>query len=138
MGDRPDPDSSVAPRLGNARVADAMRHGLLTCPGDATVRDAARIMCTEHVHMILATNPRDGSPMGVLSDRRLLEVVLELEAEDVPLAEVADRTLETVASDASLLSAAERMRDGGFSHLLVQDSGSSRISGVLSTLDVAG
>jgi CBS domain-containing protein len=130
--------SYLIPRLTHARVSDAMRHGILTCPADAPLRDAAQIMSTEHVHMILATSPRDGTPVGVLSARRLLEVILDREADDMPLAEVADPALPTISSDAPLLEAAEGMRASGSSHVLVKDAASNRISGVLSTLDVAG
>ncbi len=134
----PTDGSYLIPRVAHARVADAMRHGLLTCPADVPVRDAARIMCTEHVHMLVATSSHDGSLVGVLTDRRLLEVLLGRAGDDATLGEVADPTLETISSDAPLLQAAERMRALGVAHLLVQETGSNRLAGVLSTLDVAG
>jgi CBS domain-containing protein len=130
--------SYLMPRLQHARVCDAMRHGLLSCPADATVREAAKITCTEHIHMLVTTSPRDGSPVGVLTDRRLLAAVLSRQVDDLPLSEVVEPALETISSDAPLLVAAERMRERGASHLLVQDATSTRLAGVLSTLDVAG
>jgi CBS domain-containing protein len=115
-----------------------MRHALLTCPADAPLREAARIMCTAHIHMILATDPSDGSPVGVLSDRRLLAAILERDGDEPALADVVEPALETISSDSPLLDAALRMRDSGSSHLLVKDASSGRLSGVLSSLDVAG
>jgi CBS domain-containing protein len=132
------PGSYLTPRLAHARVSDAMRHGVLACPADVSLREAAQRMCTAHVHMIVASSPRDGSPVGALSDRRLLETILDRGADDLPLGEVADPALEAIASDMPLLAAAQRMRETGRSHLLVQDASSSRITGVLSTLDIAG
>jgi CBS domain-containing protein len=134
----PQEGSFLLPRLEHARVADAMRHGVLSCPADASLRDAARMMCSEHVHMILATSTADGSPVGSLSDSGLLRALLEEESAERSLGEVMDRRLETVSSEQPLVVAAELMRDRGTAHLLVRDPRSDAPVGVLSTLDVAG
>jgi CBS domain-containing protein len=126
------------PRLEHARVADAMRHGVFSCRGDASLREAARTMSTQHVHMILATDPTDGSPLGILTDSALLAALLDRGREDPPLAEVVDGDLETISGDQPLAKAAELMRRRGTSHLLVSDAHSGRPAGVLSTLDIAG
>jgi len=126
------------PRLEHARVADAMRHGVLSCPADASLREAARTMSTQHVHMILATDPADGSPLGTLSDGQLLTVLLDRRGEDPTLGEVVDRDIDTISSADQLVVAGEQMRSKGTSHLLVRDAQSGRPAGVLSTLDIAG
>jgi len=130
--------SYLTPRLESARVADAMRHGILSCPADAYLRDAARTMSSHHVHTIVVTDPADGSPWGILSDTALLSALLDGHGEGRMLSEVADRDLSTISSAEPLTAAAELMRDRGIAHLVVRDAESGRPTGMLSTLDVAG
>lgn len=125
-------------RLRHARVADAMHHTLLSCPADAPLSDAASLMCSKGVHLIVAIDPVSGAAVGVLSDAALLAAILDREEDRVSLAEVVEPSFETISSDAPLLAAAERMRARGTSHLLVKDASSGKLSGVISTLDVAG
>lgn len=129
--------SWLTPRLEHARVADAMRHGVLSCSADASLRDAARTMSLHHVHTILVNND-DGSPYGILSDSVLLSALLDSNGGERELREVADRDIGTISSSEPLVAAAELMRDRGIAHLMVRDAQSGRPTGMLSTLDVAG
>jgi len=128
----------LTPRLESARVADAMRHGILSCSADASLRDAARTMSLHHVHTIVITDPADGSPWGILSDSGLLSALLDEGNDERTLREVADRDLSTISASEPLAAAAELMRDRGIAHVLVRDPESGRPTGMLSTLDVAG
>jgi CBS domain-containing protein len=130
--------SYLTPRLEHARVADAMRHGILSCAADASLQDAARTMSLHHVHTIVVTDPADGSLLGVLSDSALLDSLLASEGSERLLREIADREPSTISSDEPLLSAAELMRERGIAHLVVRDAQTGRPSGMLSTLDLAG
>jgi CBS domain-containing protein len=130
--------SYLTPRLKHARVADAMRHGILSCSADASLRDAARTMSSHHVHTIMVTDPADGSPWEILSDSALLNALLDFDGDERLLREVADRDLSTISSSEPLAAAAELMRDRGIAHLVVRDAQSGRPTGMLSTLDVAG
>ena len=63
--------------LEGLHVADAMHPGLISCPPDAPLRTAARMMATYRVHAILVTAHGeealpDGRPWGVVSDADLL------------------------------------------------------------------
>jgi CBS domain-containing protein len=140
MMDRPlkTEGSYLTPRLEDARVEDAMRHGIFSCPADASLRDAARTMSLHHVHTIVVTDPADGSLWGTLSDSALLGALLERDGGERPLRDVAERDLSTISSGESLTSAVELMRKRGIAHLVVADADSGRPSGMLSTLDVAG
>ncbi|MGA2319188.1 MAG: CBS domain-containing protein [Solirubrobacteraceae bacterium] len=129
--------SYLTPRLEDALVADAMRYGIFTCSADTPLRDAARTMVLHHVHAIVVSDPADGSPWGILSDRALLGALLDRDG-DTPLREVADRDLSAISSNEPLTAAAGLMRDRGIAHILVRDAESGRPSGMLSTLDVAG
>jgi CBS domain-containing protein len=130
--------SYLTPRLEHARVADAMRHGILSCAADASLRDAARTMSLHHVHTIVVTDPVDGSLWGIFSDSALLDSLLASESSERLLRELADREPCTISSDEPLLSAAELMRERGIAHLVVRDAQTGRPSGMLSTLDLAG
>jgi CBS domain-containing protein len=120
-----------------ARVADAMRHGVVSCFVDASLHEAARTMALHRVHALVVTNA-DGSLAGVLSDIGLLGGLLDPGGPDNTAGEVADREPATISSDDTVADAARLMRERGTSHLLVRDARSGRPSGMLSTLDVAG
>jgi CBS domain-containing protein len=124
------------PRLENATVADAMRHGIFSCPAGTSLREAARSMSMHHVHAIAVSDPADGSLVGILADGALLSALLDAEERD--LGELADRDLSMISSSEPLIAAAELMRDRGIAHLVVRDAQSGRPSGMLSILDVAG
>lgn len=130
--------SYLIPRAEHARVSDAMRHGLLECPAEASLRDAARMMCTKHVHMIVLTDPESGAVVGALSDMRLLDALLDDGLAERPMSEIAAGEVDTISSDAPLRDAALRMRERGSAHLLVRDPHSGHAVGVVSTLDIAG
>ena len=139
MTEQPSQEGSyLTPRFEHAQVADAMRHGVLSCSADASLRDAARTMSLHHVHTILVTDPAAGSPLGILSDTALLSALLDPHDRERSLGEVADRDLSTISSGEPLISAAELMRDRGIAHLVVRDEQSGRAIGMLSTLDLAG
>ena len=95
-------------------------------------------MCTQHVHMIVANDPADGSPLGTLSDTELLAALLDRANEEPTLGDVVRPGVETVSSEEPLVAAAARMRGTGSTHLLVGDPSTGAPIGVLSTLDVAG
>jgi CBS domain-containing protein len=129
--------SYLTPRPAHARVADAMRHGIFSCPANTSLRDAARTMSLHHVHAVVVSDPANGSLYGVLTDSALLNALLDGDGERL-LSEVADRDLNTISSSEPLLAAAELMRDRGITHLLVRDADSGQPTGMLSTMDVTG
>ena len=89
-------------------MSDAMRHGILSCVSDASLRDAARTMVLHHVHTIMVSDPADESILGLVTDSSLLVI------------------------------AAELMHDDGIAHLIVSYPHTGNPIGMLSTLDVAG
>ena len=130
--------SYITPRPEHACVADAMRVGLLKCPADSTLRDAARTMSAKHVHMVVVSDPADGKVAGTISDLELLGALLEDPGLHRSLGEIADPHSRAISSDESLLAAAKTMQELQTSHLLVRDPGNGYPVGVISTLDVAG
>ena len=60
--------SYLTPSFEHARVADAMRTGVITCPPDTSMESVARIMATNHVHAVVTTGLAGGAPWGIVSD----------------------------------------------------------------------
>lgn len=134
-----DTGSYVSPRLEHARVGDAMRHGVLSCPPDASLRAAARTMTLHHIHTVVLSDPAGGGLLGVVSDRALLTALLDPDGRQGTLGEIADRDdLVTLSSDQSLKEAVREMGAKRADHAVVCDASSGRPTGMLSTLDVLG
>ena len=128
--------SYVAPSLQHARVSDAMRPGVITCPPDLSMRDVARIMVTNHIHAVVVRGVKGTGAWVVVTDRDLLAIAPG--AEDAQAGTCASEVLVTVAPDEPLETARELMRAHGVAHVMVVDPKHNQPLGVVSTLDVAG
>jgi CBS domain-containing protein len=132
--------SYLMPRFENATVGDVMRHGVITCSADTTLRTVARMMSSYHVHAVVVTED-DGegglSPWGLVSDFDILRAA-HAGAEELTAGEVSRSPAVMVGPADSLDHAAELMREHGTGHLVVISPSDSRPVGVVSTLDVAG
>ena len=128
--------SYLTPSFEHARVADAMRAGVISCPPDTSMEAVARIMATNHVHAVVVTGLAEGAPWGVVSDRELLAVAAD--ARDRLAGSCATTDPVMVKPSERLEEAVELMRRHGVTHLLVGDPVSAHPIGVLSSLDVAG
>src|SRR3954447_6023293 len=132
--------SYLTPRYENATVGDVMRHGIITCSPDTTLRVIARMMSSYHVHAIVVTEDDgsgDLSPWGLVSDFDLLRKAAP-GAETLTAGEVSRSAAVTVSESDSLEHAAQLMRDHSTGHLVVTSATDGRPTGVVSTLDVAG
>jgi CBS domain-containing protein len=128
--------SYLTPSLEHARVSDAMRPGVISCPPETSMEEVARIMATNHVHAVVITGLAGGGPWGVVSDRDVLNVAEE--APDRLAGSCASQDPVMVTPSQRLGEAIELMRQAGVTHLLVGEPGSNHPVGVLSSLDVAG
>lgn len=126
-----------SPRIEHARVADAMRHGVLTCATDASLRAAARTMTLHHIHTVVVSGAEDGALAGIVSDGQLVDALLQAGAGERTLGEIAQQAL-TLSSDRPLADALAAMRVAGVDHAIVLDAHSGRPIGMLSTLDALG
>jgi CBS domain-containing protein len=129
--------SYLAPRIEHARVADAMRHGVLSCAPSASLRAAARTMTLHHIHTVVIDSGDDGGHVCIVSDRRLVRALLEPDAQARTLADIAERPV-TLSSERSLAEALDAMQASGEDHVVVVDAHSGRPTGMLSTLDALG
>ena len=130
--------SYLTPSLEHARVADAMRHGVLSCFPDAKLRAAARTMSLHHIHTIVVHDPEDSRVVGVVSDSDLVSALIDPEKGQRVIADIARRDFVSVSSDQPLIEAVRAMRERDAAHALVVDSHSGKATGMLSTLDVLG
>ncbi|MBV8259255.1 MAG: CBS domain-containing protein [Actinobacteria bacterium] len=124
-----------------ARVADAMSPGVISCPPETPLRVVARMMATFNVHSVFVFEHQDEDDeasqlWGVVSDLDLVAASQrDVDGQTAGMASVTP--IVTVASDAPLTVAAERMAQHGVAHLAVLDPLSRRPIGVISTLDIA-
>jgi CBS domain-containing protein len=134
------PGSYTMPRYENATVADVMRHGVITCSAETTLRAVARMMASYHVHAVVVTED-DGqgglSPWGMVSDFDVLRAA-HAGAEELTAGQVSRSPAVMVSPSDTLEHAAELMRKHGTGHLVVISPSDARPVGVVSTLDVAG
>ena len=67
---------SAEPLLGAQTVADAMRHGIVTCPPSAGLREVAELLAENGVHCAIVAEPVDadeaGTLWGIVSDVDLM------------------------------------------------------------------
>jgi CBS domain-containing protein len=133
--------SFLTPRYEKARVYDAMRAGIFTCPAETSLRDVARIMATHHIHCVVVTDlperGKDGPAWGLVTDLDLTRAA-GADADGRTAGETAATELITVAADESLPRAAQLMGEHDLSHLVVVHPSTRKPLGVLSTLDLAG
>jgi CBS domain-containing protein len=113
-----------------------MRPGVITCSPDASMRDVARMMVTNHIHAVVVRGVKDSGGWGVVTDRDLLAAAAG--AEYARAGACASEVLVTVAPDEPLEAVCELMRAHGVSHVMVADPQQNQPLGVVSTLDVAG
>ena len=134
------PGSYLMPRYEHATVGDVMRHGVITCSPETTLRTVARMMSSYHVHAIVVTED-DGegglSPWGLVSDFDVLRAA-HAGAEELTAGQVSRSPAVMVSPGDSLEHAASLMREHGTGHLVVIAENGSHPVGVVSTLDIAG
>ncbi len=126
------------PSFENARVADAMHPGVVSCTPETSLRILAQIMAQHHIHSVVVAgvdSPGSERGWGVVTDVDLLRASSgDLDAREAH--EIAAAGLPVIESDAALARAAQLMADQEVSHLIVVDG--DRALGVISSLDVAG
>jgi CBS domain-containing protein len=134
------PGSFLMPRYEHATVGDVMRHGVITCSAETTLRTVARMMSSYHVHAVVVTE-EDGegglSPWGLVSDFDVLRAA-HAGAEELTAGQVSRSPAVMVSPSDPLAHAADLMKQHGTGHLVVVEPNDSSPVGVVSTLDIAG
>lgn len=125
------------PLLDSKTVADAMHHGIVTCPPHAGIREVAELLAEHGVHCAVVAEPPDdvgtATLWGIVSDVDLMRGLgspVALTAGNLAVLDIV-----TVTPGDDLQEAARLMGEHDVAHLIVMADG--RPAGVLSTLDVA-
>jgi CBS domain-containing protein len=128
----------VGPTFDEAKVHDAMRLGVVTCRPQTPLKDVARIMVSYQVHSVVVDDPEASMhPWGIVTNLELA-VGATSEEPDLTAGDVAKtEDLVTVASNESLVRAAQLMAEHGISHLLAVQPETGRPVGVISALGIA-
>jgi CBS domain-containing protein len=125
-----------AKSLADIRVSQAMRHGVLTCQAESSLRVIARMMAENRIHSVVVTN-LDGvseTAWGIVSDIDILRSASE-DPDERTAGDIAGTELLTVEPDESLERAAQLMAEHEITHVVVVTG--QRPVGVLSSLDIA-
>ena len=103
---------------------------------DATIKDAARLMASEGVGLLVVvdlSNPT--KPVGVVSERDVIRAIAKGISLDEKLNTIATKKLITVELDEDIGKAAAKMASNKIRHLVVLDK-SGKLAGVLSIRDL--
>ena len=139
--------SYLMPSIERATVGDAMHPGILSCDGDATSVEVARMMATHHIHCVAvmgleheALSPdhsQEPRVWGIISDFDLIGDGVDGGSEHTA-ADLARHPIVNVDPSTPIRAAAQLMLTHRVGHLVVVDPGTQRPTGILSTLDIAG
>lgn len=120
-------------------VRDLMRRGLVTCPKNVPLGEAAALLTKHRVHALVVVDEA-GKPVGLLSDFDLLAGEwLSGDAESLATmrrmtaGELMSAHLNTIDAGQPIAAAADRMRQEGLHRLVVTENGEP--AGVVSLSD---
>lgn len=128
--------------LAEITVDKAMHPGVLTCPPETPLRDAARMMARYRIHAVVVFSEDEETEelarvWGVVSDADLVAAAAVGDIDGRTAGGTARSPLVTIGRDETLKRAAELMKQHGATHLVVVSPSSERPLGILSSLDVA-
>lgn len=115
-------------------VSELMSTPVASVPIDRSLQEAVERMLADRIGSVVVTE--DGNPVGIVTETDVLVAGYRSRAPlfDIPVAEAASRPLITIAPDATVRAAVERMREEGVKKLGVADGLDLR--GILTHQDV--
>lgn len=115
-------------------VGDLMSSPVVTIDSKANVRDASLLMKDKDIGSLIVT--RQGKPVGILTERDLLEQVVALCRDpcETSVSSVMSSPITSIEKDAGILAAIRRMRSEEISRLAVKDE--DAIIGIVSEKDI--
>jgi CBS domain-containing protein len=132
----PEPKHGFTDALLDREVADFMTPGSVVISEAASVADAAKAMAGHRVHAVLVVGARNGTPLGWVTHRGMLNWI----GRDRSLARATAAITEQVRAipaHASLRSALYALSQSGTTHLLVRNKPNQLPNGVLTDFDLA-
>lgn len=107
-------------RLSTAPVGDVMTKNPVTVTPDTPLSRVAKMMLDQRIHRVFVE--RDGSPVGVLSTRDFVRVVLEKRVR-TPVVEIATKSVVRVSPEDPLALAVDRLEVSNKHGLVVVEGG---------------
>jgi CBS domain-containing protein len=116
-------------------VEDVMQTDVVTCQDDVSVQTAVVKMLREGVGSVIVT--QDGEPVGIVTETDALYAGAATEQPfvEIAVADVLSRPLVTVARDATVRKAVNRMAEHDIKKLVVMDG--IELEGIVTRTDVA-
>ncbi len=117
-------------------VREVMRTDLVTTEPSTSMMEAARVMSVRQIGSTLVLE--GGALVGIFTERDILRALQGTHADAARVSSVSEwmtRDPVTIAPDASVGEALDRMLEGGFRHLPVIEDG--KLAGVVSMRDLA-
>jgi CBS domain-containing protein len=128
--------SYVGPAFQDAKVYDAMRVGVITCPPETRLADVARMMVGYDVHSIVVSDvPGQGGMWGIVTSLDLARTPDELSS--LTAGDVASTDLVTIPSNESLEQATKLMSEHRVTHLIALQPDTDQPAGVISARGIA-
>ncbi|MGC8583885.1 MAG: CBS domain-containing protein [Thermoproteus sp.] len=116
------------------RVSDVMVREVVTAGKNTPVKDVASSMYEKKIGSVVVVDEA-GKPVGIVTERDLVYVCAKGLSADTPIWMVMTENPVTIAEDAPLLDAVEKMRELNVRHLPVVDK-EGKLVGILSVRDV--
>ncbi|AEA12381.1 signal-transduction protein [Thermoproteus uzoniensis 768-20] len=116
------------------RVSDVMVREVVTAGKNTPVKEVANSMYEKKIGSVVVVDEA-GRPVGIVTERDLVYVCAKGLSADTPIWMVMTENPVTIAEDAPLLDAVEKMRELNVRHLPVVDK-EGKLVGILSVRDV--
>ncbi|MFH0848600.1 MAG: CBS domain-containing protein [archaeon] len=113
-------------------VEEIMSKPVVTVPGSASIREAARVMKTNSVGCVMVKLKSD--LLGIVTERDLVRILANGRSDTSTVADVASKPLAVVGPKDSAKEAARILADRGIRRLPVVDG--ARVVGILTSTDL--
>ena len=124
-------------RNGEASVSEYMTARMATMDSKESVRDIARRMVERNISSVAITDSRDRI-VGILTERDIVKIVANgVPADGITTGSLMSRPVESIEKGASIEEAARAMAQKNVRHLLVEDSDSRQVIGIVTVTDLA-
>jgi CBS domain-containing protein len=118
------------------KVGDLIRTAAVTIEPEASLMDAAKLMSTHRIGLLVVVDPLDKAKMvGVLSERDIVTAVAKGGSIYSPIENLMTKQLISIAKTARIDEAAMTMSKFSVRHLIVLDE-SGKLFGVVSVRDI--
>lgn len=118
------------------KVGDLLKgYGLISVTPDESLREAARVMASKGIGLLVVVDPKDSKKLvGVISERDIIRALARNE-EDSKVREIMTKEVITVKDTDTLYKAAKLMKEHRIRHLVVVNEEGIPL-GVLSIRDL--